>query len=116
LHQGDTKAGGKRSARRFLRIKGTNETSGTATAMILQTSPAFADFYIYSDCTEKQWQSASLRYRIGGEEWKEVEDRQYPFEFEVHLADPEQKIAYQLIGTAPDGKTSVTQIQTLNDK
>ena len=83
--------------------------------MVLQTSPRFADFYVYSDRTEKQWQSASLRYRIGREDWQEVKDHRYPFEFEVHLADPAQKIAYQLIGTAPDGKKSVTQIQTLND-
>jgi hypothetical protein len=114
LQQADMVAA-KKSSRRFLRLQGSGETEGTATAMMLQISPAFADFYIYSDRTEKQWQSASLRYRIGREDWQEVKDNQYPFEFEVHLADPAQKIAYQLIGTAPDGKKSVTQIQTLND-
>jgi len=102
-------------ANRFHKDSADAAIRGTTTSMIIQTFPHFADFYLYSDRTEKDWQSAALHYKIGNEEWKIMEDRRYPFEFDVHLKNPSETIQYKLIAQNVKGEYIETSIKSFND-
>jgi hypothetical protein len=94
---------------RFIRHSGPDALTGTTTAMIAQTFPQFADFYLFSDRTTEHWKSARLEYRIGGGVWQTAEDGAYPFEFGAHLPDPHAPLEYKLTATTNDAKdVSVT--------
>jgi hypothetical protein len=100
---------------RFARKESQNSNLGTSTAMIIQTFPQFADFYIFSDRTEKEWQSASLRYKIGSDDWKLLEDNSYPYEFRVHLDNPLSPITYILEATEKNGQLIKSTEAVLNN-
>lgn len=88
---------------------------GTTTSMIIQTFPHFADFYIYSDKTEKDWQFAELHYKVGNGEWKIVKDPKYPFEFDVHLSNPSEKVEYRLKAKNINGQIVQAALKTINN-
>jgi len=100
---------------RFNRETSTDPQWGTCTAMIIQTFPQFADFYFFSDRTEKDWQSAILHYKIGNEEWKIKEDKSYPFEFDVHLENSYQAIEYYIEATNIKGEVLKSKGFRLNE-
>jgi hypothetical protein len=102
------------SEHRFKRETSADSLWGTTTAMVIQTFSQFADFYVFSDRTEKQWQSALLRYKLGEEEWKTKEDISYPFEFEVHLADPYTPIRYTIEARNKEGQIYKLKESLLN--
>ncbi|MRX46928.1 hypothetical protein [Pedobacter puniceum] len=81
---------------RFSREVDSSSVWGTTTAMIIQTFSGFADFYLFSDRTEKNWASATLYYKKGNSQWNTISDISYPFEFDVNLTDPAQEIYYKL--------------------
>jgi hypothetical protein len=81
---------------RFKREVNSDSPLGITTAMIIQTFPQYANFYVFSDQTEKDWKSAILHYKIGDDSWKSIEDNSYPFEFDVHLSSPDASLIYRL--------------------
>jgi hypothetical protein len=81
---------------RFKREVNSYSPMGITTAMIIQTFPQYANFYVFSDRTEKDWKSAILHYKIGDDLWKSIEDNSYPFEFDVHLSSPDSSLIYRL--------------------
>ncbi len=101
-------------AKRFVRQATDSPVWGTTTAMVLQTLPQFADFFLFSDRTEKDWQSVQMRYRIGTGAWKTINDTRYPFEFDVHLPNPAEPITWQLTVTNRQGGQTTGPETTLN--
>lgn len=99
---------------RFKREASTDSQMGTNTAMVIQTFPQFANFYLFSDRTEKDWKSATLHYKVGEEDWKTIEDKSYPFEFDVHLSNPYTPIRYHLEAVDIKGKMLKTDEIKLN--
>jgi hypothetical protein len=99
---------------RFMRQTVADPQSGCTTAMIVQTFPEFADFYLFSDRTTDHWHSAKLEYRIGPGEWKTIEDPVYPFEFEAHLPNPFAPVEYKLIATTYDRTQTTVSTGKLN--
>lgn len=83
---------------------------GTLTGMRFDVFPQFADAYFFTDKTEKDLKSVTLRYRLGNGAWQTKTDGSYPFEFDVHLPDPEAKLevewkAVDIQGREHTGKT-----------
>ncbi len=100
--------------KRFIRQTGTDPQAGTTTAMILQTFPQFADFYLFSDRTPDDWKSAQLEYRIGTGAWQTITDPVYPFEFEAHLREPHAPIEYKLTALTKEAKEITVTTGKLN--
>jgi hypothetical protein len=100
---------------RFKREVNSDNQLGTTTAMIIQTFPQYANFYLFSDRTEKEWQSAILYYKIGDDAWKNIEDTSYPFEFDVPLTDPNAPLIYRLEATDLQGRKLKSNDNKLNN-
>jgi hypothetical protein len=100
---------------RFIRTESENKFQGTTTAMIIQTFPQYADFYLFSDRTVQEWKAAKLEYKIGSSDWKTIEDNVYPYEFEVRLSDPYQPIEYKLFGVDAGGQVQAVSNSVMND-
>lgn len=94
-----------------------NETKipalGITTGMRLSLVPQFSDAYIFVSATEKESKGVRLKYKLGNTDWQIVEDKYYPYEFSIHLPDPEQPLEYVLESTDIHGKTHTTQPVTL---
>ncbi|GAB4000463.1 hypothetical protein GCM10028807_53520 [Spirosoma daeguense] len=95
--------------------KETTTTLGTVTGMLFNLVPQFSDAYIFTDATEKTLKQVTLRYRLGNEEWKTIEDTRYPYEFSIHLNDPKQVLEYKLEGIGLDGKSVTLDPITLRN-
>ena len=102
------------SGKRFIRESRDEVNAGTTTAMIMQTFPQFADFYLFSDRTTDHWKSAKLEYRIADGDWQWAKDDTYPFEFEAHLPDPLVLLEYKLTAICTDGQESLVSAGKLN--
>ncbi len=100
---------------RFNREESKERLKGITTAMIIQTFPQFADFYLFSDRTSMEWKSAKLEYKIGNGVWKTIEDTIYPFEFEVHIPDPFQTINYKLTCVGVNGEVQTVVANMINN-
>jgi hypothetical protein len=88
----------------------TGTPLGTLTGMRFNVFPQFSDAYFFTDKTEKDLKSVTLRYRVGSGEWQTKTDGGYPFEFDIHLPDPKAKLevewkAVDLQGREHAGKT-----------
>jgi hypothetical protein len=110
----DEDEGIKLPQKRYARINNESEKLGIATAMVIQSFADFANFYIYSDRTEKHWQSALLKYKIGPGKWQTLEDKNYPFEFNLHLDNPAAKIEYQLTAKTNSGEEVSLKPESIN--
>jgi len=82
---------------------------GTITGMLISLVPEFSDAYIYSDATEKDARKVILKYSIGDQDWQEIIDNNYPYEFSIHVPDPGKVlkmkwIAEDLKGTAHESR------------
>ncbi|GAB3706439.1 hypothetical protein GCM10027592_39930 [Spirosoma flavus] len=95
--------------------KETATQLGTVTGMLFNLVPQFSDAYIFTDATEKTLKQVTLRYRLGNQEWKTVEDTRYPYEFSIHLNDPKQVLEYKLEGIGTDGKSITIDPMTLRN-
>lgn len=76
---------------------------GTITGMLINLTPEFSDAYIYTDATEKDSKKAILKYCIGNQDWEEITDDSYPYEFSIHLTDPTKKINLKWISEDING-------------
>lgn len=98
----------------FLREENT-EGFGTVTGMLITTFPQFSDGYVFTDKTEKEFKQVSIEYRIGSGEWKRKDDFGYPFEFDIHLENPREKIEFKLESVDMNGKTLKSKIYSLQN-
>ncbi|RYY18747.1 MAG: hypothetical protein EOO04_23345 [Chitinophagaceae bacterium] len=91
------------SSNRFVRFSSVEDTMARATAMIIQPNASLAKFYVYSDQTEKDWTSWTLRYRLNdNQQWVTVQDTTYPFEFDMTLPATNDKISFELTAMKKD--------------
>lgn len=74
----------------------TGTKLGTVTGMLFNLVPQFSDAYIFTDATEKTLKQVTLRYRLGNSSWQTIADDRYPYEFSIHLADPQQALGFEL--------------------
>ena len=86
---------------------------GTITGMIFKLVPEFSDAYLYSSATEKDTKRVTLHYQLANEEWREVIDHLYPFEFSLRIDDPQQSMRIKWEAVDPDGKSLMTEEFTL---
>ncbi|HMR18234.1 MAG TPA: hypothetical protein PKA53_02945, partial [Sphingobacterium sp.] len=91
------------------------EGFGTLTGMIINAFPQFSDAYIFIDKTAKELKQVNLTYRIGSQEWKTIRDNIYPYEFDIHLADPKDKLEFKLMGIDSNGKEIATKVYHLQN-
>jgi hypothetical protein len=88
---------------------------GTVTGMLITTFPQFSDGYVFTDKTDKDFRQVSIEYRIGSGEWKRKDDFSYPFEFDVHLENPREKIEFKLEAVDMNGKTIKSKTYSLQN-
>lgn len=86
---------------------------GTVTGMIFKLVPEFSDAYLYSSATEKDTKRVTLHYQLANEEWREVIDHSYPFEFSLRIDDPQHGMKIKWEAVDPDGKSLITEEFTL---
>lgn len=89
---------------------------GTVTGMLFNTFPQFSDAYIFIDKTDKELKKVDLMYRIDSSEWKTIEDRSYPFEFDIHLKDPLSEIEFRLESTNLKGEIQQSKLYNLHNE
>lgn len=78
--------------------------TGDARAMVLTFGPTLSNAYVYLKETDDTLQSAVLRYRQG-DEWVEVTDEKYPYEFSVPLEPSAEKFVFTVETKGKDGAT-----------
>jgi hypothetical protein len=96
-----------------------DETStglGTLTGMLINTFPQFSDAYIFTDKTEKDFKQVTIEYRIGNEKWTTKKDNFYPYEFDIHLKNPKDKLEFKLIALDMDNKTITSNLYKLSNE
>ncbi len=76
---------------------------GTITGMLISLVPEFSDAYIYSDATEKDARKVILKYAIEEQDWQEITDEAYPYEFSIHLPDTGSKLKLKWIAEDMNG-------------
>lgn len=77
---------------------------GTVTGMLINTFPQFSDAFIFTDKTAKELKEVSIEYRVGSDEWTIRKDLSYPFEFDIHLKNPGDKLEFRLKALDLNGK------------
>lgn len=106
----------KSGAKSFVRDE-ASKGLGTLTGMLINTFPQFSDAYIFTDKTEKDFKQVTIEYRIGNEEWKTKKDLFYPYEFDIHLKNPGDKLEFKLMALDMNNNTITGNLYTLaNDK
>lgn len=98
----------------FFRDEGT--AMGTVSGMLLNTFPQFSDAYIYTDATGKELKSVELKYRIGKGDWQSKTDSSYPFEFDVHLSNPQDEMEFQLKGLRHNNEEAQSKTYLLSNR
>jgi hypothetical protein len=77
---------------------------GKVTGMLISMGRTLSSGYIWLEAGEKVLRRARLRYRTGND-WKEIVDAAYPYEFSIPLADGDRNIECKIDGETPDGTT-----------
>ncbi len=75
-------------------------------AAALRVRPGPWDAYVWSAATPQQATAAALHYSLGGGEWKQTDDPQYPFEFTIPIEDEQTAVCFRLDLTRPDGSST----------
>lgn len=88
---------------RYYRKEYPRKALGTITGMSFQSIENLRDFYIYSTSTENHVSSVHLKYKIGENEWEEMVDERYPFEFSVRVENSQFPVKFKWIATDPAG-------------
>lgn len=100
---------------RFMRFTSTEDSTATATAMIIQPNEQLAVFYLYCNKTEKEWKQCSLRYRLNdNQQWTTITDSAYPFEFDLTLGRTDDVVSFEITAVKQDGSTISFPVQTIN--
>ncbi len=102
---------GKESFIREENVKGF----GTLTGMMINAFPQFSDAYIFIDKTAKELKQVNLTYRIGSEEWETITDITYPYEFDIHLKNPKDKLEFKLTSFDLEGKQVDSKVYYLKN-
>lgn len=101
---------------RFVRYAAGEDSTATATAMIIQPNAQLAVCYVYCSKTEKEWKQCSIRYRVNNDQqWTSITDTAYPFEFDVTLGRPNDAITFEITAVKQDGSTISFPVQTINN-
>jgi hypothetical protein len=104
------------SDKSYFRINTNNPVTGNITAMLFNFTNTFTDAYIYSDVVNRNVKKAILEYKIGDGDWLREVDEVYPFEFSIHLSNPNQKMVFKWISENSTGNRIVSEIMELNNK
>jgi lysophospholipase L1-like esterase len=108
--------GSTQNKNRLVRITAKEDSSATATAMIIQPNARLAVFYLYCNKTEKEWKQCRLRYRLNDNpQWTTISDSSYPFEFDVTLPNTGDVVSFEITAVQQDGSTISFPVKTIND-
>nr|MBI1228852.1 hypothetical protein [Cytophagales bacterium] len=83
---------------------------GTLTGMRLQGIEKLKDFYIYSSSTEDNVSHVRLIYQIGDEEWQEIADKSYPFEFSLRVENNDSPVKFKWKATDLKGASHESEV------
>lgn len=97
-------------------VRDETSDNGTLTAMLINTFPQFSDAYIYTTQTDKELKSVQLTYRIDGGKWQTKTDLYYPFEFSIHLNNPQSKLEFTVKSTDLQGIEKESKAHILTNK
>lgn len=98
------------SVRSYFRKEYLASAIGTLTGMSFKSTEDFRDFYIYSTSTEESVSNVQLIYQIGDEEWKEIEDKRYPFEFSLRVEKNDSPVKFKWKASDQDGVLNESEI------
>jgi hypothetical protein len=87
----------------YFRQNNSSAALGTITGMLITLVPEISDAYIYSDATEKDARKVILKYTTGDQNWQEITDEAYPYEFSIHLPDTGRKLKLKWIAEDING-------------
>ncbi len=110
LHKKISELEQKANGNDYFRKEYKEETLGTITGMMINLVPDFSDAYFYTDATEKQARKVILKYAIGEENWEEMTDASYPYEFSIHLEEQQKSLQVQWIAEDLSGKTLQSEV------
>lgn len=80
--------------------------TGDARAMVLNFGPASKSVFAYLREDDSRWKGASLRYAFDDQNWSELTDDAYPFEFTVPLPAGAKAFDFELLAVSQkDGRT-----------
>ncbi|MGC4100350.1 hypothetical protein [Ferruginibacter sp.] len=106
----------RNSTTKFLRYAANEDSTATATAMIIQPNDTMAIFYVYCNKTEKDWKECRLRYKINNSEaWTTVTDAAYPFEFDLPLAKTGDTVMFEITAVKKDGSSISFPVKRINN-
>lgn len=88
---------------------------GTLTGMLFNTFRDFSDAYVFIDKTDEDLKEVTMEYRIGSADWEVIEDVTYPYEFDVHLKNPEDRLEFRLRSTCLNNKEFVSKVYVLKN-
>lgn len=102
---------------RFVRYAASQDSTATATAMIIQPNEQLAVCYVYCNKTEKEWKKCSLRYHLNNDQqWTTVTDAAYPFEFDVALGHTNDVLTFEITADKQDGGIISFPVQVINSE
>lgn len=89
---------------------------GPVTGMIISMGASLTNAYIWLQATESELSSVVLHYRTDDGDWKQLADRQYPYEFSIPVDDSRSWFEYRLEASAADGRSLKTETYKLELK
>ncbi len=86
---------------------------GGAKAIIINMGPELTSAYIYLQATGDTFKEVTLKYTCG-QQWKEMTDNAYPFEFTVPLTLADSKFEFKLEAVGTNGGKTLSEIAALS--
>ncbi len=86
---------------------------GKATGMIISMGAGLVHAYVWLEADESVLQKAVLYYKMD-QEWRSMEDVQFPFEYSIPLDDSSEVIQFRLEGMTPEGRPVKSEVFTLS--
>jgi hypothetical protein len=81
-------------------------------AAALQVRPGAWDAFVWCTALPKQARQVTFHYQVH-DRWQQVEDREYPFELSVPVADVKSRLQFRVTGVAADGTSFTSPAATL---
>ena len=110
LDKGEVAASGKE---RYFRKEYPSPALGTLTGMSFKSNMNLRDFYIYSSSTGNSVSKVQLDYQIWEEEWQEMVDESYPFEFSLKVDKNDLPVKFKWKAIDQDGAINESEIMEL---
>jgi len=87
--------------------------TGDARAMVLNFGPSLSNVFVYLKESDDTLAAATLRYRRG-DEWVELTDEKYPYEFSVPLGASEETFVFAIETKGKDGAVNKSDETVMN--